>query len=328
MSGDLNRAELLKGARKMVTCARVKPGESLLIVTDTTMPSSIAESLAEAGREVDADVSVLTVAPLHHHGQEPPPLMKAAIMEADVIFTVLSSSPMHSIGADLVAKKKRALGFSMFTEDLLIKGGVEADFEKQKPIIEKVASLLTDAKKIRVTTPAGADLTANIEGRQGFALTGIVEPGQFCGATNMESPISPQEGTTHGVAVIDGSVVGGIHGMGGLVKEPIRCTIKDGMVTDIEGGEEARRLKAALDDFGDPRAYNVAEIALGLNPKVVPVGRQIVDMGAWGSVHIGMGRNTALGGKVEVPLHFDMIMRDATVELDGKVIMENRELKI
>ena len=255
-------------------------------------------------------------------------MMKAAIMEADVIFTVLSADPVHSLGHELVKKKKRRLGFGEFTEDLLIKGGVEADFEKQKPIIEKVARLLSDANQIRVTTPAGTDLTANIKGRQGFALTGIVGPGQFCGATNMEAPVSPQEGTTQGIAVIDGSVVGGMRGMGGLVKEPIRCTIKDGMVIKIEGGEEARRLKAALQDFGDPRALNVAEISLGLNPKVVPIGRHIVDMGAWGTVHIGMGANKALGGKVDVPLHFDMIMRDARVELNGKLIMENRELRI
>ncbi len=57
-------------------------------------------------------------------------------------------------------------------------------------------------------------------------------------------------------------------------------------------------------------------------------GVMLDDEGVFGSVHIGIGSNLTLGGKIKAAIHYDLLMWKATLELDGMVILEDGELKI
>jgi hypothetical protein len=45
-------------------------------------------------------------------------------------------------------------------------------------------------------------------------------------------------------------------------------------------------------------------------------------------VHIGIGTNITLGGNVKAAIHYDLLMWEATIELDGNVILEKGEVRL
>jgi len=67
---------------------------------------------------------------------------------------------------------------------------------------------------------------------------------------------------------------------------------------------------------------------VGLNPESRMTGIMLDDEGVFGSVHIGIGSNLTLGGNIKAAIHYDLLMWKATIELDGKVILEKGDLKI
>jgi leucyl aminopeptidase (aminopeptidase T) len=157
------------------------------------------------------------------------------------------------------------------------------------------------------------------EGRPGNAMYCIVEPGQLSPVPNVEANFSPLEGTAEGKIVADASVPYiGI----GVLREPVVATVEKGMITGITGGDQARKLADDLKGRNDPKVYNVAELGVGLNPKSIMQGIQLEDEGVFGTVHIGIGTNLMLGGNVKAAIHYDLIMWEPTIELDGKIVLE------
>lgn len=139
----------------------------------------------------------------------------------------------------------------------------------------------------------------------------------------MEVNVSPMEGTANGILVVD-AATSGI----GLVRNPIRVTMKDGFIRVVEGEKEATILIQMLESASDSNAYNVAEIGIGLNQKARVMGRLLEDEGSLGTAHIGVGSNFPLGGKIQATLHIDLIFRDPTIDIDGRRIVENGKLNL
>lgn len=325
----MKRIEIIKGARTLVEmCANVEAGENVLVVTDTDMPPSIYETLVAVAKERDANVTVAIMSPRERHSQEPPSTVAASMKEADVIFAPVSRSITHTFATKSALKAgARAIMMAEFTENMMVSGGIKANFLEVKPIVEKVAQLLEEASVAKVTSPKGTNLTMNIKDRGVRALTGVVhEKGTFAPIPTVEACTSPLEGSTQGIIVCDASV-SGLPGLS-IVKEPIIATVKNGLITEIKGGEEARKLSATLKDTSDPNVYNIAELGIGLNPKSKMVGIHLEDEGVFGTVHIGIGTNITWGGKVKAATHMDLIMWRPKLELDGKVILEEHKLKI
>lgn len=322
----MKRIETIRGARTIVeTCAGVKPGESVLIVTDTNLVG-IAEVMAQAVQERDAEPIIAVMIPRKGHGEEPPLPIAEAMKKANVILTPVSTSITHTRAIkEAVAGGSRAIVMTAFTEDLLIRGGILADFQKQKPICQEVSRRFQEAKFVKLTSPAGTSLTMRKEGRRGNALYCLVEPGEFSTVPTIEANFSPIEGTAEGIIVADASIPYlGI----GVLEEPVRCKVEKGFIVEIEGGRQARVLQEDLKARKDPNCYNVAELGVGLNPGSQMTGVMLDDEGVFGSVHIGVGTNITLGGKIKAPTHYDLLMWGATIELDGKVILDGGNLKL
>jgi len=320
----MKRIEMIRGARTIVeTCAGVKPGETVLVVTDTNMVK-IAEVLAQAVQERDAEPIIAVMIPRKGHGEEPPSSVAEAMKKANVFLTPVSTSITHTRSTkEAVAVGSRGIIMTAFTEDLLIRGGIQADFRKQKPICLEVARRFKEANTVRLTNPAGTSLTLRKEGRRGNELYCIVEPGEFSTVPTIEANFSPIEGTAEGTIVADASIPYlGI----GVLKEPVRCKVEKGFIVEIAGGSQAQVLKKDLESRKDPNCYNVAELGVGLNPASQMTGVMLDDEGVFGSVHIGIGSNITLGGNIKAATHYDLLMWGATIELDGKVILDRGNL--
>lgn len=320
---------MVKGARKLVDeCTNVKEGENVLIITDTGMPLSLSETLAIVCREKGAETVITIMSPRRVQGNDPPPPIVEAMQRAQVIFLVCSRSIFHTHSRLNAARAgARGISISEFEEEDMLRGAIEANFMETKELVEKVGDALRNATEVRITTAAGTDIHLNLKGRgEGVrTFTNICHnPGEF-GVIILEASISPNVGTTQGIIVCDASIT---LFKPGLVDEPVRVIVKDGMVTEISGGVEARKLASQLAEMGDPMVYNVAELGIGLNPMAKMTGVSIQDEGVYGTCHIGVGSNITWGGNIKATTHFDFIMYAPKIELDGVTILENYEFNL
>ena len=289
----LMNIEMMKGAKTLIeTCAGIRGKEEILIVTDTNK-TAIANVIAAATRERDLTTVIIIMQPPKVPGQEPSPAVADAMKKADVISIPTTRSIAHTT-AVLESRKSGARIVSMaeFTESMMTSGGIEADFLAQKPIVEKIAQLLTDGIVCEVESPFGTCIRMSLKGRRGRALTCIAhEPGGYATPPDIEASIAPIEGSAEGVVLVDGSIAGF-----GLIREPVKLVVQEGRVTEISGGTEARWLRETLEQANHPDVYKIAELGIGLNPKAKPIGTILEDEGALGVVHIAVGSNYTFGG--------------------------------
>lgn len=314
---EMKYMEMLKGARNLVSmCANVQKGENVLIVTDTTK-LSLAQVLAIAAQERGAEVTIAIMS-VRKLGEEPPEPVTLAMKVADVIITPTQITMYHTKArVEACAEGARVLTLTGATEEILMREAMMIDFQKQKPSVEKIGKHFSQAKTIRVTTPAGTDLRADIGGRKVNVDTGIChKPGECVGIPLVEVNSPPVEGTAQGVIVVDGSA-----SLLGIIREPIRITVEKGRAVEITGAEQAEQLREILEEKGNTNVYSIAEIAVGLNPKSRIIGVLTEDESAWRTAHIALGDNTDLGGRNHAPIHIDMIIRKPTILLDDKLVL-------
>ena len=308
--------KILNGARKLInTCASVRTGEKVLVVTDTDRSFCISEAVFAAALEAGAETVRIVMEPGDHPGAEVSDMVAGAMKEADVIIGLTSSSLYHT-RARLAACQggARLVAVTEVTEALMISGGIEADFDAQRPIVEDLARRVSQAEEIRLTTSGGTDLRASTGGRRAFKFTGMArEKGQAVGVPTIEVALAPLEGTSHGRLIVDAS---GTHL--GLIRKPINIRVQDGRAVEIQGGNEAHQLKELLEKEKDPACWNVAEIAVGLNPCSRVIGHIIEDEGTLGTCHVALGNNVTLGGKNSARVHVDLVMWRPTLYLDGE----------
>jgi len=63
-----------------------------------------------------------------------------------------------------------------------------------------------------------------------------------------------------------------------------------------------------------------------MNPGARLTGNMLDDEGIVGTIHIGIGTSLTLGGDVVAPMHYDLIMFEPTIIVDGVVIQRNKDL--
>jgi 2,5-dihydroxypyridine 5,6-dioxygenase len=316
---------MMEGSTKIVkSCANVRPSETVVIVTEKDR-LDIAELIARAADERGAQTSILIVNPTRKDCEELPEPVAAAMKSADVIFGVTEYSLTHTKARRNASKAgARFLSMPAFTRDMLVTGGIEVDFQERKHVVERISSLLSNARKARITTVKGTDISMSI-GRKAVATYIAHEPGSFAAPPNIEVATAPIEGTARGMIVVDGSItVPDI----GLLTEPVKLTVQKGLVTEINGNRDARKFEAKMKSFADPTVYNIAELGIGLNPAAKITGNLLEDEGALRTIHIGLGNNISFGGRVNATTHVDTVVINPTIQLDERIIMKHGDILV
>jgi len=312
---------IMKGARIAVeTCMKIKPEETVLIVTDT-LKIRIAEAFVYAAASPGAHTVTTIMEPAQEHAREPPKPVAEAMKAAEVVLVPTTKSLSHT-EARRAATKTGARIASMpgITEDMMRIGGLTADYEQIATLTEKVAGILEKAKTVRVTSPSGTDLAMSVEGRPPLKDTGLYhKPGEWGNLPAGEACLAPVEGTTNGVLVIDS--------MGSTVTQPLKITVKNGWAKKFDGPDAAKLegiLKAA-----DKNAYNIGELGIGTNPKARITGKVLEDEKVLGTVHIALGDNTSYqGGHTRSKTHLDGIVFQPTVKVDTRPLMQKGKLLV
>lgn len=304
------------------------PNQRLLIYADHHSPDHYAKAFMAAGQRIGADVFQLVIP------TQQPDVMAGPIWDmwhsVDLVVDLESimTSVYRPLRVSALEAGTRVLRVTE-PEDVLFRLPPDPSVRQHA---ERGADRLKHASTMRVTSPAGTDLTVNVTNRQAFGLWGLVpEPGMWghwptglvVGGANR-----PQ---TDGTLVID---VGDILlVLGHYVASPITITIADGVITDISGGVDAAMLRQWFAAANDPRAYYISHVGWGCDPRADwnrlaqkgPGGTCDVESHS-GVFQIAFGRNTSwyIGDGInDVAAHIDFIMLRHSITLDGKVVSKN-----
>jgi len=241
------------------------------------------------------------------------------------------------------AKKIRAFWSPRVTIDIFTRT-VPIDYPALQKTTVKVAEKMKNAAEINVKTTLGTDITFGTKGRKPMTDDGDFKtPGKGGNLPCGEMFISPALGTANGTIVFDGSMT---LERTLIIKDPIKVAVKEGFVTEVDGGKEARKLEAyirkaertpfKMSKKGEltkekaaeyaKNARNIGEFGIGLNSKAKIVGKVLEDEKVLDTVHFAIGFNYDQDALALI--HSDGIVKDPTVTVDGKPLMNKGKLQI
>jgi leucyl aminopeptidase (aminopeptidase T) len=315
--------EMAAASRSIVEqCLDVRPDEEVLVLTDPRT-FGVGKSIATAANGAGAEVVTSVMPLLESHGNEPLDTVADAMATADVAFTCTTHAITHTRARLRAAEEGTRIGVLRgVTEEMMVDGAMTVDFEALRRRTEAMAQLLTDAEEVAVTSDKGMDVEFSVEGCQSYSLDGYFhEEYGFATLPPGEAPTHPAEGTANGTVVIDAAM----DNLGHL-EEPIELTLEDGFVVDVEGGTQAAELEEIF-ETADENARNLAEFAIGTNPRAKLIGNTAEDKKREGTIHFAVGDNESLGGTLKSEIHLDGVIKSPTVTLDGTTVVDNGTLR-
>jgi aminopeptidase len=303
-------------------CMGTRPAERVLVVTDARL-RTIGYAVFEAARSLGNEAVLVEMVPRTTNGEEPPPEVADLMTRFDVVLCPTSKSLTHTDARrNASAKGVRVATLPGVTEEVMVRC-MNADYSAIASRTFGICTLMRQTSVIRVTAPAGTDITLPMAGREAHASSGLFrEKGLWGNLPTGESYLAPLEGQSNGVVVVDGSMASV-----GLVDEPIRIVVRDGYAEEITGGQSARRLVELLEPHGRD-ARTVAEFGIGTNDKAILTGIILEDEKVMGTIHIAFGDNKSMGGSVRVASHLDGLVTRPTVWFDDRLVMEDGKLLV
>jgi leucyl aminopeptidase (aminopeptidase T) len=293
-------------------CLAVKPGEEVLVIADAGT-RAIGEALRDRAASVGADAVLALMDARAIDGTEPPRPVAGALSDCDVFIAPTTASLSHT-GARKRASEAGVRGATMpgVTEDMLARV-MAIDFDLMAARSRAVAALLDEGASAHVTCPLGSDLTIDLSGRAGIPDDGdLTARSAFGNLPCGEGFIAPLSG--------EGRVVASSLGPLGISDKPSTLTVAGGKLAAAEGGLGPEWIKL-LDEHGD-LGRNLAELGVGTNDKARLTGLVLEDEKILGTIHVAFGASAGIGGTVAVPVHLDVVVTEASLEIDGRQVLD------
>jgi leucyl aminopeptidase (aminopeptidase T) len=302
--------KLLKGARKVVeVCLNIKPWEKVLVLTDKKM-LRFGKALYEVSRKINLETFLLVMEPLGRDGAEPPQLVANLMKACNVIIAPTYYSLTHTRARREACKNgARIATMPCIKEFSFVKGGLTADYEFVKKLVEKIYEKIKGSSFIQVKSRNGTEVSFSVKGREWYKDTGFIHnPGEFGNLPGGEVFIAPLEDSINGKIVFD---------FFELARGKVKLKVEDGKIEEIKG---CKKLIEIFEVF--EKARQIAEFGIGCNPKSKIIGSALEDEKVLGTIHFALGNNIGFGGRNEVEFHKDGIIKRPIVKIDDEIIIE------
>lgn len=245
---------------------------------------------------------------------------------ADAIVGATDYSFVTTNAVEYALKKgARFLSIPMHTNDgrsLFAYSFMEMDPKVAEKMSRPLRKQLNRSQTIHVTTALGTDITFGKAGREAGLFYGVAAKRRSFGSASFEVYVPIEETKTNGRIVLDGSL-----GYLGAVNGSVELEFENGYLVKIENNEQGKKLSEYLKQFDDPEMYCAAEFGIGLNKKARCRGLSYIeDESAFGTFHVGLGRNLALGGSHQANGHFDVVAHNPDIWAGEVKIMQQGEL--
>lgn len=338
---EINPAKLGLLYRKQFELCKVAKGETIACVSDLSTRREYIEASFAAAESLGADVYEMCVNSVPSWTKVGVPTIGQckgtleAVKAADMV--VIFHVPLFSKWLkEVMNAGTRVLMIIDSPDDL-------EQLMSPKGLKEAVLhghALYEKTKKVRVTSAAGTDLTYECGDYPVMSQWGYAdEPGHFDHWGGGHIHTFPNEGSANGTVVFQpGDIV--ILPYCRYVQDEVRLDIRDGFIRTIEGGLDAKLMQDWLEDNkagpDDMDPYAISHLGWGLNPQALwyglalngdePERSRAAARTFPGNFLFSTGPNSQGGGKRTTRGHYDVPMRDCTMILDNKVIIEKGRL--
>lgn len=322
--------------------ANVEPGNRVLVLTDTRHDPRVWQAVMSILADLRADATVAIFDPRPADYYDPPAVVAAAMLQADLNVLLASTGMLHAPAT----MKAMTAGIPVICLD----GGMSLEMLQSGGITENPVRMAirkhhiarnvfgVEARECRVRSRHGTDFTYSVENRiwvpplpdpdrDPYRIVDVRDadgrqggmPLLFILLPSGELNIAPVEGSGNGRLVFDLC----IHHIG-AIRTPIALDVEDGRIVKISGGAEAHTLRRHLEAYGDDNAYCCpAEASVGVNAKALIRGVQREDKNILGAMHFGIGTNIDVGGTVMSNIHMDGVILAPTLFVDGTKRIED-----
>ncbi|WP_418620912.1 peptidase [Sellimonas intestinalis] len=318
--------EMERGARIIIKdWVRIKPWDRLLIVTSKEYRAEARELRKQAfGRA--RSVNVLLVENKGRH-------VGMFFDDNETVFdpyTAIIAATEYSLVTTRAAKRaisqhKKFLSLPLSTNNgrsMLEFDFLMMDTKKSRLMAKVIMKYLRHSSGLHVTTQAGTDLYMGKRGRNPGFFNGVIKDGKGYSSASIEVYVPIEETKTEGIMMLDGSL-----GYIGRAEEVTRIEFREGRIAKIEETPTGIRLKEYMKAYKDSRIYIGGEFGIGLNSYSRCVGDcYIEDESAYGTFHIGLGRNLALGGVQNAKGHFDLVCLEPDIYADNRMLMQKGKI--
>lgn len=203
-----------------------------------------------------------------------------------------------------------------------------------EPKVKQGMRMLKEAKVMRVTSPAGTDLTISLVGaRVGGVWGWTARPGTVAhwpGGICLAFPAAKSVNGTLVMAPGDVNLT-----FKRYLQSAVRMTVRDDYVTEIAGnGMDADMMRGYFEAWGDREAYAVSHVGWGMAHAARWDAMTFYDHRDFNGTELrafagnflySTGANEVAGRHTLG--HFDLPMRNCTVTLDDKVVVEAGRLQ-
>jgi leucyl aminopeptidase (aminopeptidase T) len=287
-------ADFAPGARSAVTtCLRIDPAEKVTLITDrATEPiaAALAAQLAERGCPWNAFVlEDLSPRPL----TDMPAQVLADMETSQVSIFAVQAQPNELRSrmqmTDVVNRRHMRHAHMVNITPEIMCQGMRADFNLVDRLSQKVLERVRKATRIRATTAAGTDITADMDpSYKWFKTSGIISPEKWGNLPGGECFTSP--GEVNGTFVVDGVVGDWLCARYGLLASaPLTIRIAGNRI--VSCASRNKRLEADFWAYThtDENSDRVGEFAIGTNLGVERVIGNILQDEKFPGIHIAFG---------------------------------------
>jgi 2,5-dihydroxypyridine 5,6-dioxygenase len=320
---EQRRSDLMRSARLTMEACLVKSKETVVVYTDTNKPRATVEAFFGEAVATSADVN-LVLSPTRRILENPSTSAVEAMKAADIVFDMTSVPWLYSDATFQVLSSGTRMLQILASEDAILARPPISSVRERVELSEK---LFTRAKTLKLVTD-GKELTAEFSGRKPMPQFGAVDhPGDWDSLTLGMCNVFPKEDSVEGQVTVNGTMFL-IPGYQFICNEPTKLTYKEGRVTKIEGGSEARTLERWLWSFDDEKMFVSSHIGFGLDPRAGPPPIPN-DIAGWESMNgnaiFALGSNVGLpggvGGVNNAKAHADLTTLGGDFYLDDEKII-------
>jgi aminopeptidase len=321
--------DLRPGAANAVrVCLNIQPSERVTVISD----HACRDISAALVHEIEAVGAAYASFVLEDEAPRPlaalPPRIAADMERSDVsIFAAqVQANELRSRMdmTDIVNRRRMRHAHMVNITPRIMTEGMRADYRKVDAISQRVIDVVRQSRTIRATSPAGTDITAELNpGYRWVKTSGLITPEKWGNLPGGEVFTTP--GSVNGTFVIDGVVGDWLCDRYGLLTAaPLTVTIRDSRLVEAHSTNQALR-----DDFWaythtDAESDRVGEFAIGTNIELHDVIGHILQDEKFPGVHIAFGNpyGAHTGADWYSSTHIDVVGLKFSIWADERQIMD------
>lgn len=302
---------------------RLKHGENVVVLGATSVRTQYKEIAMQVASEMGAETAYLEVANANKLPSSAVPTLRAAHLLIDLAH-----------GHDPILRQLGRDG----TRTLVV---VEPPEILQRMLpnladkarVESARKCILGGRVMRVTSPAGTDFEVALGELTGGEHYGCQygfadEPGHWDQWPGAFVTTYANEGSARGRIVIDAGDI--LFPQKEYVRSPISLTLEGGYIRAIEGGADAKLLRATLDAYDNKEVFAVSHLGWGLSRNSRWDALAFYDKSAiegqdgrghYGNFLFSTGPNLSGGGTRRAPLHLDIPLAGCSVHVDGTAMV-------